>query len=232
MSFLNTSSLILSRENISIDDIFPNVEVARLKLNSALLPISLKDKIKSFPGAAYITRIGDSWFLYRPLIYSDFKISKKILNSSGIIDARNFVIQKCLEYPEDPSKVLTCYIDKVADQIFEISGFNNEVAFHDGLLFSRQELQTIDGALDTLLKSTFFMKEEEMNKLTFLERMQLAAYSEILNKKSLLPEEQKSKKRNTVFNEETFEAPTGKGHSVFETTRGSVINTKYVKLDE
>jgi len=123
----------------------------------------------------------------------------------GQFDFEEFMCSKCLLYPETFEESPALHIPIIADTIENISGFENEQAFLDGLAYSRHSLQySSDGAVDVFLKVSQFIKDDELNNMTFLDKMRLAAIGEILTGKPIIEEEQPKKKKN--FKLEGFDA--------------------------
>lgn len=178
-------------------NIFETESEARFKLLAKTLPNEAREIIKNYEGTAYTVCIGSSIFVFRPLTYGEFHNLERIIQLCGNFDLEDYVLEKALIWPKTPSKILATYPGKLTKIIIEISGWNNVDAFKAALHFSRNEMQTHNKSFDILLKTTFSLKDVDLNNMDFLERMKMIAWAEIITKKDFL-EEKKDKKPRRI----------------------------------
>lgn len=143
----------------------------------------------------YTTRIGDSWFLYRPLLYGEWKKAQRVLLAFGDAFYEDYLIETCLILPKETDKILAFYIKSIANHIADISGFDNPIAFEQSLKMARANMGALEPGVDVFLKTSLLLKDEDLDKMSFMERMKLLSYSEVITQRQIPLSGDKKKRR-------------------------------------
>ena len=133
------------------------------------IPFELKQASIEVEYPVYASKFKSFWIAYRVLSYAEFKRMSK---AKRVLDGYSYsksLLDLCLVYPKTPNKFPAFWVPKIAEQIEEVSGFNNVNAFYTGLNFSRNELMELEPGIDIFLKTTLGMQDEQLDKMTFFE---------------------------------------------------------------
>lgn len=180
--------------------LFNESSESRFKLLAKYLPNEAKEIIKNYKGTIYAMCIGDSLFLFRPLKQGEFQNIERIIQLCGSYELEEFILSKTLLWPSNPDKILATYPGKLTRVIIDISGWNNIEAFKAGLAYARNEFITHNRSFNVLLRTTFGLKEEDVDNLEFLDRMHLIAWAEVITKKDFLAEPKQKKEKIAGLN--------------------------------
>ena len=166
------------------------------------IPFELKKAAIESEYPVYATRIGKTWIAYRVLSYEEYRKSIRAKNILDHYSYSKFLTDKCIIYP-DVSRLLALWIPKIAEHIEEVSGFDNMNAFYSALNKSREELTELEFGIDIFLKTILGLDDEKLKSMSYLERMRLVAFAELVSEKEIPgPEKEKKKQSKTKFSED------------------------------
>jgi len=165
------------------------------------IPFEVRQAAIDTEGIVYVSRIRDNWFLYRVLTYREYKKSQRILTALESFDYENYLIDTCLIYPESWKKIPALWIPSIAANISNVSGFDNPAAFEQTLVRARGNMMSLEPGIDVFLKTSLLLKDEELDKMTFMERLNLVAYGEVVTQKQIpIGEEDKRRRKKPPKN--------------------------------
>lgn len=208
------------------------------------IPYDLKNASLKYSEVSYASSIGRHWYAYRCMSYDEHKRSLKAKRLLDNYEYNNYLIDVCLIYPEDRDRIPALHVPILGSKISEISGFENITAFHAALDHCRKEMYNIEPSVDVFVKTALRLTDDDLAKMTFLERMKLVAYVELITQKEIPGPDTKAKPRkiskalgidpkgiehafSSDSNEEVIQATKdGRAKLIRETESFSAINTK------
>lgn len=150
-------------------------------MNEAGLPPEVARRVAGWRAAhrhVYLAEIGGDVYVFRALRMEEFRELRERYETSP--SAFMDIVDAALLWPEKlPDDCLAGIPSVLADQILDISGFGQDVAFDTALSWARQEVTTkADYAAMALICKAFPYRVEDLEKKTFLELMTLLAMAE------------------------------------------------------
>lgn len=136
-------------------------------------------------GRVFSAHLAGIDYIFHALTFSEYEVVERKMDAEGMPEAEEYILSCCLLYPLDVDfdKQPAGVVSTLAEEMLDISGFNNPKVAKSILDEKRERVEEVWGLMKSFVLATMpAYREEELDTLTFADMAYKVALAESIIK--------------------------------------------------